>query len=100
LSDVVPPSPDEWLTSAYQAQVRDIAPDQLLDREGELDELVRFCADDQPYAWWQAGPWAGKSALMAWFVLHPPAGVDVVSFFVTARLAGQSDSDSCTDVAR
>jgi hypothetical protein len=34
---------------------------------------------------------------MAWFVLHPPAGVDVVSFFVTARLVGQSDSDACTD---
>ena len=34
---------------------------------------------------------------MSWFVLHPPAGVDVVSFFVTARLAGQSDSDACTD---
>lgn len=85
------------MISAYQAQVRDIAPDELLDREEELDELVRFCADDQPYAWWQAGPWAGKSALMSWFVLHPPAGLDVVSFFVTARLAGQSDSDACTD---
>ncbi|MGH3708777.1 MAG: trypsin-like peptidase domain-containing protein [Pseudonocardiaceae bacterium] len=97
LPDVVPPSTGEQVTTAYQAQVRDIAPDRLLDREEELDELVGFCAGDQPYAWWQAGPWAGKSALMAWFVLHPPAGVDVVSFFVTARLAGQSDSDACTD---
>ncbi len=88
LPDVVPPSTGERITTAYQAQVRDIAPDQLLDREEELDELVGFCAGDQPYAWWQAGPWAGKSALMAWFVLHPPAGVDVVSFFVTARLPG------------
>ncbi|MGH3987577.1 MAG: trypsin-like peptidase domain-containing protein [Pseudonocardiaceae bacterium] len=89
LPDVVPPSAGERVTTAYQAQVRDIAPDRLLDREEELDELVGFCAGDQPYAWWQAGPWAGKSALMAWFVLNPPAGVDVVSFFVTARLAGQ-----------
>ncbi|MDQ2790104.1 MAG: hypothetical protein M3Y73_10440, partial [Actinomycetota bacterium] len=97
LPDVVPPATGEWVTSAYQAQVRDIAPDQLLDREKELAELVGFCAGDQPYAWWQAGPWAGKSALMAWFVLHPPAGVDVVSFFVTARLVGQSDSNACID---
>ena len=97
LPDVVPPSASERVRTAYQAQVRDIAPDHLLDRDAELDELVGFCAGDQPYAWWQAGPWAGKSALMAWFVLHPPAGVDVVSFFVTARLAGQSDSDACTD---
>ncbi|WP_143466623.1 hypothetical protein [Lentzea kentuckyensis] len=78
--------------AAYRAQVRDTAPDQLLDRDAELGELVQFCVGDAPYAWWQAGPWAGKSALMAWFVLHPPAGVDVVAFFVTGRLAGQSDS--------
>ncbi|MEO7196698.1 MAG: trypsin-like peptidase domain-containing protein [Pseudonocardiaceae bacterium] len=97
LPDGIPLSVGEWVATAYQAQVRDIAPERLLDREEELDELVRFCAGDQPYAWWQAGPWAGKSALMAWFVLHPPARVDVVSFFITARLAGQSDSDACTD---
>ena len=97
LLDVIPPSVGERVRTAYQAQVRDITPDHLLDRDVELDELVGFCAGDQPYAWWQAGPWAGKSALMAWFVLHPPAGVDVVSFFVTARRAGQSDSDACTD---
>ena len=97
LLDVIPPSVGERVRTAYQAQVRDIAPDNLLDRDAELDELVGFCAGARPYAWWQAGPWAGKSALMAWFVLHPPAGVDVVSFFVTARLAGQSDSDACTD---
>jgi hypothetical protein len=55
--DVVPPSTGEWVRTAYQAQVRDIAPDRLLDRDAELDELVGFCAGDQPYAWWQAGPW-------------------------------------------
>lgn len=96
LPDVVPPSASDWVIAAYRAQARDIAPDVLLDRDTELDELVRFCAGDRPYAWWQAGPWAGKSALLAWFVSHPPAGVDVVSFFVTARLDGQSDSNACT----
>ena len=49
------------------------------------------------YAWWQAGPWAGKSALASWFVTHPPAGVDIVSFFITGRLAGQADSDAFLD---
>ncbi len=96
LPDVVPPSAGDRVRTAYLAQVRDIAPERLLDRGAELDELVGFCAGDLPCAWWQAGPWAGKSALMSWFVLHPPAGVDVVSFFVTARLAGQSDSGACT----
>ncbi len=74
LPDVIPPPAGERVTTAYQVQVREIAPKPLLDREAELDELVGFCAGDQPYAWWQAGPWAGKSALLAWFVLHPPTG--------------------------
>jgi hypothetical protein len=34
---------------------------------------------------------------MAWLVLHPPPGTWVVSFFVTARLAGQADSAAFTD---
>ncbi|MBR7839058.1 hypothetical protein KDL01_37680, partial [Actinospica durhamensis] len=50
------------------------------------------------YRWWRAPAWAGKSALMAWFVLHPPANVDVVSFFITARLASQSDREAFIDV--
>ena len=34
---------------------------------------------------------------MSWFVLHPPPGVQVVSFFVTARYKGQDDRDAFTD---
>ena len=97
LSEVVPATPGELLQAGYTAQVRDIAPDALLDREGELAELVQFCANDDRYGWWQAGPWAGKSALAAWFVLHPPAGVVAASFFVTGRLAGQADSNAFTE---
>ncbi|MEU5694357.1 hypothetical protein [Actinosynnema sp. NPDC020468] len=66
----------------------------------ELAELAEFCTDPATagsYRWWRAGPWAGKSALMATFVLSPPAGVQVVSFFVTARLAGQSDRSAFVD---
>jgi tetratricopeptide (TPR) repeat protein len=97
LPDVLPALPGQRVTTAYLAQLADVAPEHLLDRELELDELVSFCAGEKPYAWWQAGPWAGKSALLSWFVLHPPAGVEVVSFFITSRLAGQSDSDAFTD---
>ncbi len=80
----------------YLAQMRDIAPDQLHDRDAELADLARFCAADEPYTWWQAPPWAGKSALAATFAGHPPGGVDVAAFFVTARLSTQSDSDAFT----
>jgi tetratricopeptide (TPR) repeat protein len=73
--------------SAYREQISRIAPGELLGREAELAELAAFCtADSGPsHAWWRGDAWAGKSALSAWFALHPPPGVRVVAFFVTAR---------------
>jgi len=97
LTEVVPATEAERLQAGYLAQVRDIAPVELIGREAELAALVEFCAGPDPYAWWQAGPWAGKSALAAWFVLHPPAGTVVASFFVTSRLTGQADIDAFTE---
>src|SRR5690242_2026986 len=97
LTEVVPATEAERLQAGYLAQVRDIAPAELIGREAELAALVKFCAGPDPYAWWQAGPWAGKSALAAWFVLHPPAGTVIASFFVTSRLTGQADSDAFTE---
>ncbi|MFC7279833.1 tetratricopeptide repeat protein, partial [Paractinoplanes rhizophilus] len=92
------PRPGWWLRSGYVDQIGDIAPEALLDREAELAELASWCTSgDEPYVWWQAGPRAGKSALMSWFVLHPPPQVWVVSFFVTARYIGQADSTAFTD---
>ncbi|MET9437572.1 hypothetical protein [Streptomyces sp. NPDC006551] len=86
--------------SAYLHQVRSIAPDRLHGREAELAELDEFCTrpGGSAYRWWRAKAWAGKSALLSWFVLHPPEGVRVVSFFVTARFAGQSDREAFIDV--
>ncbi|MEV6527953.1 hypothetical protein AB0M43_39135 [Longispora sp. NPDC051575] len=85
--------------SVYLQQVRAIAPDSLRDRERELADLSSFCTDsgDGAYAWWRAGAWAGKSALMSWFALHPPAGARVVSFFITARFLGNSDRRAFLD---
>lgn len=97
LPDVVPAPPLDPLINAYQEQLADIAPEVLYERDDELAMMVRFCAEDRTYEWWQAGPWAGKSALLSWFALHPAAGVDVVSFFVTSRFAGQSDNDAFTE---
>ena len=83
--------PDIWRRSAISPRTPFSAANE------ELAELVQFCAGEDRYQWWQADPWAGKSALAAWFVLHPPAGVAVVSFFVTGRLPGHADSDSFTE---
>ncbi|GAA0652261.1 hypothetical protein GCM10010174_89990 [Kutzneria viridogrisea] len=78
----------------YLLQVERFTPRQLIGRDAELAEMAEFCtAPEVPsaYRWWRAEAWSGKSALMAWFVLHPPVGVRVVSFFVTARWASQND---------
>ncbi|WP_326811791.1 hypothetical protein OIE62_13810 [Streptomyces scopuliridis] len=94
----------------YLEQVRQIAPARLLDRETELDELAAFCTASDPaepsekddvrgYAWWRADAWAGKSAFVSWFVLHPPATVEVASFFITARYAGQNTREAFLDKA-
>jgi transcriptional regulator with XRE-family HTH domain len=94
--------------SAYLEQVRRIAPPDppgLMGRDAELAELARFCLvpNGPSYAWWRAGPWAGKSALLSSFVLRPPpevvAGrVRLVSFFITARLAAQDTRGAFTQV--
>ncbi len=104
--------PGRIAATAYLEQVRDIAPLTLEARTAEIDELRAFCTGPVPggagtgtrppaahasYLWWQAGPWAGKTALMSSFVLDPPPGTDVVCFFVTARLAAQADSTAFTE---
>ena len=82
----------------YREQVRRIAPARLVGRESELAELAAFCTGaGEAYAYWRAEPWSGKSALLSWFVLHPPAGVRIVSFFITARLSSQNDRAAFID---
>ena len=93
------PETTEQRTPAYLAQVARITPGELLGRARELDELAEFCtaSDRGPYLWLRAPAWAGKSALLSWFVLHPPRGVRVVSFFITARFASQDDRVAFAD---
>ncbi len=97
-----PPRP-----AAYLEQVRRIAPTDppgLIDRQAETAELARFCLKPSAgaYTWWQGRAWAGKSALLSSFVLRPPAEVrgrvQIVSFFITARLAEQDTRRAFTEV--
>lgn len=97
LSDAVPPTTLELIQEAYRAQLADdFAPAQLEERESELRDLVAFCSGSEQYLRLQGLPWAGKSALAAWFALHPPRGVVPVWFFITRRNAHQSDSEAFT----
>ncbi|GGV08259.1 hypothetical protein GCM10010275_55620 [Streptomyces litmocidini] len=94
LPDVIPPTPQDLRQESYRAYLGDFAPTDLKDRRSELASLVEFCGGSEPYLWIQGPPWAGKTALVAWFALHPPRGVIPVWHFVTARYAGQADSRS------
>lgn len=81
----------------YRHQVQRIAPDALIGREAEIAAMAEFARSVETageYWCWEAGPWSGKSALMSWFVLHPPESVRIVSFFVTARLAAQNNRNA------
>jgi hypothetical protein len=109
LDDAQPPRPIPPSASppqrddSYTAWIgQHILPAQLRDREDELQELTAFCSapelpDTPAYRWWQAPPWAGKSALVSDFTLrHKPHGVEIVSYFVTDRL-GRNDRQGFLD---
>ncbi|WP_037303483.1 trypsin-like peptidase domain-containing protein [Amycolatopsis orientalis] len=93
LSDVVPLPLAQVTVAEHRSDLVDAAPDQLFERGRELTELTRFCAGNEQVRWLQAGPWAGKTALLAWFALNPPAGVDVVAFLINGRYAAEADSE-------
>ncbi|MCO5968212.1 S1 family peptidase [Actinoallomurus soli] len=94
LPDVLPHDLGALTEATYVAQVKDIAPERLVQREDHLARLVEFCAGPEPYLWLRGRPWAGKTALTSWFVLHPPAGVRAASFFVTSRMSGYADAEA------
>lgn len=62
---------------------------RLQGRGQEIAEMARFSVDPTRfYLVWHADAWSGKTALMATFAAEPPAGVDVVAFFVNANDPG------------
>ncbi|MFD7032234.1 hypothetical protein ACFWAR_29815 [Streptomyces sp. NPDC059917] len=94
--------------SAYWREIRHLA--AVTRFEGRAEELAAMAAfaaapdgdggDRDPgdgaagsrgYWRWLGPAWAGKTALMAQFALHPPDGVDVLAFFITARMTGRAD---------
>ncbi|MFE9968703.1 trypsin-like peptidase domain-containing protein [Streptomyces sp. NPDC005525] len=96
LPSAVPGSALGLVQEFHRAQLADVAPPELTDRECELRDLVSFCVGSEPYLWLQGPPWAGKTALVSWFAQNPPHGVVPVWFFITARNASQSDSEAYT----
>ncbi len=83
--------------SHYLKQVERLAPPELVGRAAEIAQLTDFCRSGGGYLWLRAPAWSGKSALLSSFVLEPPDGVVVVSFFITANLARQADRRAFVD---
>jgi hypothetical protein len=69
----------------------------LVARADELADLAAFCHGPQRWRWIQADAFAGKTALLATFVLHPPANVDVAACFL-GRPTGQATADYILDI--
>ncbi|MER6107694.1 hypothetical protein [Streptomyces hirsutus] len=81
--------------SGYLLEVHELAAHAFKGRGEELAAMAAFVSapegSDRGYWRWLASAWAGKTALMAHFVLNPPEGTDVLAFFITARMAGRAD---------
>ncbi|WP_051813802.1 hypothetical protein [Streptomyces sp. NRRL S-340] len=93
--------------SGYLLQVSQGLVASFQGRESELAQLAAFCEHDVPadgagvgYWRWVAPAWAGKSALLAYFVLHPPPGVDVVSFFITSGMAAHNEAAAFCEIVQ
>jgi hypothetical protein len=98
-------APPRVATSDYRYQVESLAAAEFHGRRDELVAMAAFCSapgdvDTGASAYWRwlAPAWAGKTALMARFVLAPPPEVDIVSFFITSRLNRQNDRTAFCDV--
>ncbi|MFD6426914.1 hypothetical protein ACFWEP_33785, partial [Streptomyces sp. NPDC060198] len=77
------------LLGGHSPALLDVLPGVLEGRGEEVADLTAFveAPDGAPaYSCWRAGPWAGKTALMAWFAVHAPAGVDVAHYVISGRL--------------
>ena len=93
---VIRPDPRHVLD--YAQTVRRFAPTVLRDREAELAELREFCLrpSGESYCYWRGTAWAGKTALLATFVLVPlMSEVTFVAFFIRA-----GDQDDYQDFLR
>ncbi|WEV26721.1 tetratricopeptide repeat protein [Streptomyces sp. 71268] len=87
--------------SGYLLEVREMRAPRFEGRADELAAMVAFATAPEGEAggyWrWLAPAWTGKTALMAEFVLNPPDSVDVLAFFITARMAGRADRTAFLD---
>jgi SOS-response transcriptional repressor LexA len=74
-----------------------LAPRVLIGRGAELAALEEFTSSGARWRWIQGDAGAGKTALLAWFALHPPERVDVAACFLR-RARGEDTAEYALDV--
>ena len=87
----------ELVERRAQRHAADLLPPVLVARDQDLAGLAAFVGSQQRWRWIQGAAFAGKTALLAWFALHPPEGVDVAACFLR-RTTGQAHADYALDV--
>ena len=89
---VTPPTAKQLADRRAQDAAHSLLPPHgiLVAREDELAALAEFSTSTNQWRWIQAEAFAGKSALLAWFVLHPPDGVDIVACFLSRARAANT----------
>jgi trypsin-like peptidase len=92
-----PPTVRKIEVERARRAAQDLAPRVLIGRDAELAALREFAGSDLQWRWLQGDAFAGKTALLAWFTLHPPEGVDVVGCFLR-RTTGDNGADYALDV--
>ncbi len=84
LPEITPPTVRELAAKRAHAAARRLLPEDgvLIAREAALADLAAFAVGGAQWRWIRAEPFAGKTALLAYFALHPPEVVDVVACFL------------------
>jgi Trypsin-like peptidase domain len=92
-----PPTLKRIEVARARRAVEALAPRVLIGRGAELAALESFTGSGIQWRWLQGDAFAGKTALLAWFALHPPERVDVVAGFLR-RASGENTADYALDV--
>ena len=92
-----PPTPRKIEVARARRAVEALAPRVLIGRGAELAALEAFTGSGTQWRWIQGDAFAGKTALLAWFALHPPERLDMVACFLR-RASDENTADYALDV--
>ena len=97
LDIVKEPTERQLVVGRAQRAARAVAAPVLVAREEEIKWLTAFAVGDERFLWLEGPAFSGKTALLAWVVLHPPEDVDVAACFLR-RTTGDADARYLIDV--